>query len=314
MKRHGFHGGPKTHGQSDRQRAPGSQRVRPPRRGAVYKGSRGPGHMGSERVTSQNLRVELVDPERNLLGVNGSVPGATGRPSWSSSSRASNRPGRERLTMKVDVLNMQGEKVRTVELPAAIFEAPIKEELMHQALVRQLANARLGTRKTKTRGEVRGGGTSRGARRAPGGRAKARPARPHWRGGGTAHTPAARATSASAHAAQDAAARRCARRCRSRPPRRRSWCWMRSTHGRAQDQGDGGGAASGWWATARALVLLAERDEAVEKSVRNLPSGQDAAGRLPERPRPARLRPRCCCRLGALDATGERTWRRRSAA
>jgi len=77
MKRHGFHGGPKTHGQSDRQRAPGA-RSSTTTPGRVYKGSRGPGHMGSVRVTSQNLRVDLIDPERNLLGVNGSVPGAKG--------------------------------------------------------------------------------------------------------------------------------------------------------------------------------------------------------------------------------------------
>jgi large subunit ribosomal protein L3 len=77
VKRHGFRGGPKTHGQSDRQRAPGS-RSSTTTPGRVYKGSRGPGHMGSERVTSQNLRVEWVDPERNLLGVNGSVPGPRG--------------------------------------------------------------------------------------------------------------------------------------------------------------------------------------------------------------------------------------------
>jgi len=77
MKRYHFRGGPKTHGQSDRQRAPGS-RSSTTTPGRVYKGSRGPGHMGSVRVTSQNLRVELVDPERNLLGVYGSVPGAKG--------------------------------------------------------------------------------------------------------------------------------------------------------------------------------------------------------------------------------------------
>jgi len=77
VKRHGFRGGPKTHGQSDRQRAPGS-RSSTTTPGRVYKGSRGPGHMGSARVTSQNLRVEWVDPERNLLGVNGSVPGPRG--------------------------------------------------------------------------------------------------------------------------------------------------------------------------------------------------------------------------------------------
>jgi len=78
VKRHGFHGGPKTHGQSDRLRAVGSVgSTSTP--GRVLKGSHGPGHMGSQRVTSQNLRVALVDAERNLLGVRGSVPGSRGQ-------------------------------------------------------------------------------------------------------------------------------------------------------------------------------------------------------------------------------------------
>lgn len=77
MKRHGFAGGPRTHGQSDRQRAPGS-RGSGTTPGRVNKGARGPGHMGNERVTTQNLKVVLVDPERNLLGVRGSVPGSKG--------------------------------------------------------------------------------------------------------------------------------------------------------------------------------------------------------------------------------------------
>jgi large subunit ribosomal protein L3 len=77
VKRHGFRGGPKTHGQSDRQRATGSigAGTTP---GHVFKGKRMPGHMGSERVTIQNLRVEYVDPDRNLLGVRGAVPGPKG--------------------------------------------------------------------------------------------------------------------------------------------------------------------------------------------------------------------------------------------
>lgn len=77
MKRHGFRGGPKTHGQSDRQRAVGaiSSGTTP---GNIRKGLRGPGHMGSERVTTLNLRVELVDAERNLIGIRGSVPGPRG--------------------------------------------------------------------------------------------------------------------------------------------------------------------------------------------------------------------------------------------
>jgi large subunit ribosomal protein L3 len=77
VKRYHFRGGPGSHGQSDRERAPGS-RGSGTTPGRVYKGSRGPGHMGSDRVTAQSLKVVLVDAERNLIGVCGSVPGARG--------------------------------------------------------------------------------------------------------------------------------------------------------------------------------------------------------------------------------------------
>jgi len=74
VKRHGFRGGPRTHGQSDRLRAPGSigSSATP---GRVFKGMRMAGRMGNDRVTVQNLKVLRVDPERNLLLVEGSVPG-----------------------------------------------------------------------------------------------------------------------------------------------------------------------------------------------------------------------------------------------
>jgi large subunit ribosomal protein L3 len=75
VKRYGFAGGPKTHGQTDRHRAPGSIGGTT-HTSKVWKGQRMPGRMGNERVTAQNLRVEMVDPERNLLAVHGSVPGA----------------------------------------------------------------------------------------------------------------------------------------------------------------------------------------------------------------------------------------------
>ena len=77
VKRYGFRGGPKTHGQSDRLRAPGSigATTTP---GRVFKGKRMPGRMGFERVTVQNLRVEYVDNDRNLLGVRGAIPGGKG--------------------------------------------------------------------------------------------------------------------------------------------------------------------------------------------------------------------------------------------
>lgn len=77
MKRHNFRGGPITHGQSDRQRAVGSIGATSGT-GRVFKGKRMPGRMGNERVTIQNLKVALVDGERNLIGVRGTVPGAKG--------------------------------------------------------------------------------------------------------------------------------------------------------------------------------------------------------------------------------------------
>ncbi len=77
VKRYHFRGGPKTHGQSDRQRAPGSSSATTTP-GRVNKGTRRAGHMGSERVTAQSLKVVLVDAERNLLGVHGAVPGSRG--------------------------------------------------------------------------------------------------------------------------------------------------------------------------------------------------------------------------------------------
>ena len=77
MKRHGFGGGQRTHGQSDRARAPGS--IGPGTTpGRVYKGTRMAGRMGNERVTVKALRIVQADPERNLLVVQGSVPGANG--------------------------------------------------------------------------------------------------------------------------------------------------------------------------------------------------------------------------------------------
>ena len=77
IKRHGFARGPKTHGQSDRMRSPGSigMCATP---GRTLKGKKMAGRMGNDRVTMQNLPLVLVDAERNLLAVKGSVPGAKG--------------------------------------------------------------------------------------------------------------------------------------------------------------------------------------------------------------------------------------------
>jgi len=77
VKRYHFAGGKKTHGQSDRHRAPGS-RGSGTTPGRVYKGARGAGHMGTDRVTVQALKIVMIDAERNLLGIKGAVPGGKG--------------------------------------------------------------------------------------------------------------------------------------------------------------------------------------------------------------------------------------------
>ncbi len=77
IKRHGFNRGPKTHGQSDRMRSPGSIGATSTP-GRVLKGMRMAGRMGNERVTAQNLEVMVIDEDKNLLAVKGSVPGAKG--------------------------------------------------------------------------------------------------------------------------------------------------------------------------------------------------------------------------------------------
>lgn len=75
MRRHGFRGGPRTHGQSDRSRAPGSIGAGTDP-GRVWKGTRMAGRMGNRRVTTQNLQIVEIMPDRNVLLVRGSVPGA----------------------------------------------------------------------------------------------------------------------------------------------------------------------------------------------------------------------------------------------
>jgi large subunit ribosomal protein L4 len=170
--------------------------------------------------------------------------------------------------MRVPVYNMAGEEVSNVDLPAAIFEATINRDLMHQALVRQLANARLGTHKAKGRSEInrttakvyrqKGTGRARhGSRRAP-----------IFVGGGVAHGPKPRQYTKDM-------------------PRKMRRAALRSALSVKADSGDlvlmdeirldvpktrevvalmdrvAGGES--------ALLLLAERNENVEKSARNLP-------------------------------------------
>ena len=76
VKRYGFHGGPKTHGQKNRWRAPGSNGPTAPQR--TIPGRRMAGHMGVERVTVRNLNIISVEPEQKTISLHGPVPGAIG--------------------------------------------------------------------------------------------------------------------------------------------------------------------------------------------------------------------------------------------
>jgi len=91
--------------------------------------------------------------------------------------------------MKVNLVDIKGKKVKDLDLPAEIFEAPVNVDLMHQAFVRQMANARLGTHDTKERGDVSGGGRKpwrqKGTGRARQGSTRAA----QWVGGGKIFTP-----------------------------------------------------------------------------------------------------------------------------
>jgi large subunit ribosomal protein L4 len=171
--------------------------------------------------------------------------------------------------MNVDVVNMQGEKVRTVELPPAIFEAPIKRELMHQALVRQYANARLGTHKTKTRAEVSGGGRKpwrqKGTGRARQGSTRA----PNWARGGKAHTPRPRDYSQSMPRKMRRAALRSALSAKARESQIVVLDELRLEQAKTKEMA---AALQRLVGAMSVLIVLAESNEMVERSTRNIRS------------------------------------------
>jgi large subunit ribosomal protein L4 len=172
------------------------------------------------------------------------------------------------MAMKVPLKNMSGEAVGEVELPAKIFEVEPNTALMHQALVRQLANARQGTVKTKTRGEVNGSTRKmwkqKGTGRARQGSRKA----PHWRKGGTVFGPRPRSYVQAMPLKMRRAALRSALSVKASAqqivvldeltmdaPKTKMFSTM----------------LDALEIPSSALVLLPEKNEYVEKSVRNLP-------------------------------------------
>jgi large subunit ribosomal protein L4 len=173
--------------------------------------------------------------------------------------------------MKVDVVNTKGEKVSTVELPPEIFEAPIRRELMHQALVRQMANARQGTHKTKTRGEVSGGGRKpwrqKGTGRARQGSTRAA----QWVGGGKIHTPRPRDYTQEMPRKMRRAALRSALSDKAAHSGIVILDELKLEEPKTKEMA---GILRNLVGEVSALILLAEADERVERSVRNLPEAK----------------------------------------
>lgn len=170
--------------------------------------------------------------------------------------------------MQVSLMNMAGEAVGQIELADTIFAAPINNPLMHQAMVRQLANARLGTHKTKGRSEVAGGGRKpwkqKGTGRARQGSIRAA----QWRGGGIIFGPVPRSYDQKM----------------PRKMRRAAVCSALSTKAADQkivvlDQFAMSEPKTREVAlmlerlavTSSALILMAQDDQVVERSVNNLP-------------------------------------------
>lgn len=173
--------------------------------------------------------------------------------------------------MKLDVVDIKGKKVDTAELPKTIFEAPIKQDLMHQALVRQLANARLGTHKTKSRGEVRGGGRKPWRQKGTGRARHGSRRSPIWVGGGKVHTPRPRGYTRKMPKKMRRAALRSALSVKAAQNQIVLLDALEMKQPKTKEMAK---IIEQLVGTESALILLPAADEMVEKSVRNLPDSK----------------------------------------
>lgn len=170
--------------------------------------------------------------------------------------------------MQVPVYNIQGEQVSEVELRDDIFAAPINEAIMHQALIRQLANARQGTHKAKTRGEVRGGGRKpwrqKGTGRARQGTIRA----PHWRGGGVVFGPTPRSYEQKMPRKMRRQALRSALSAKASEAQLRVLDALQMDAPRTKEMIS---ILKGLGMDSSVLILLPQSDDVILRSVRNLP-------------------------------------------
>jgi len=170
--------------------------------------------------------------------------------------------------MQVPVYNIQGEQISEAELRDDIFAVPVNKALMHQALLRQMANARLGTHKTKARGEVSGGGRKpwrqKGTGRARQGSIRA----PHWRGGGAVFGPTPRSYEQKMPRKMRRQALRSALSVKASEAQVRVLDVLEMQEPKSKDVLS---ILQNLGVDASTLILLPQRDEVILRSVRNLP-------------------------------------------
>jgi large subunit ribosomal protein L4 len=172
------------------------------------------------------------------------------------------------MAMQMPVYNIHGEQVSEIELRDDIFAAPINQAVMHQALLRQLANARQGTHKAKTRGEVAGGGRKpwrqKGTGRARQGSIRA----PHWRGGGVVFGPTPRSYEQKMPRKMRRQALRSALSAKASEAQVRVVDALHMDVPRTKEMM---GILRNLGVDSSALILLPQSDDTILRSVRNLP-------------------------------------------
>jgi large subunit ribosomal protein L4 len=172
------------------------------------------------------------------------------------------------MATTIDVFDLAGEKVGTVDLPAAWFAGDVNVPVMHQVVTAQLAAARQGTHKTKTRGEVAGGGRKPWRQKGTGRARQGSIRSPQWVGGGVAHGRTPKDWSVRVNKKVKRAALRSALTDRANND---LITVVRDLGFDVPRTKDAVGALAAVGATGKVLVVLADRHEATERSFRNLP-------------------------------------------
>jgi large subunit ribosomal protein L4 len=165
------------------------------------------------------------------------------------------------------ILKADGKEGGTVDLAESLFAAPINESLIHQAVIRQLAGRRLGTADTLTRGEIRGRGAKPWRQKGTGRARQGTKSAPHWAGGGVVFGPHPRSYEQKMPSKMRRSALRGVLSAKQAEGAVRVVEALELDEGRTKAML---GLLSGWKAEGKVLLVLAVRDETVERSCRNL--------------------------------------------